>query len=119
MNSATYTLLNVRQDWLDKLGLTVPKTVDDVYKVAYAFTYNDPDGNGKNDTIGYSGKAPYGFEPIANAYDTALGNYIIVRDGKVTNTLSQPHMPFPGYPQGVWEFRFLPLEVVWGEDHPV
>lgn len=92
VNSATYTLLNVRQDWLDKLGLTVPKTVDDVYKVAYAFTYNDPDGNGKNDTIGYSGKAPYGFEPIANAYDTALGNYIIVRDGKVTNTLSQPHM---------------------------
>ena len=92
VNAMTYSLINVRKDWLDKLGLSVPKTVDDLFHVAHAFTYQDPDGNGKNDTIGFSGKFPYGFETIVNAYDTALGNYVIIRDGQVTNTLLQPHM---------------------------
>jgi putative aldouronate transport system substrate-binding protein len=41
-----------RKDWC-KLGLAVPKTLDDLYNVMVAFTKNDPDGNGKNDTYGY------------------------------------------------------------------
>ncbi|MDF2922328.1 MAG: ytcQ 2 [Paenibacillaceae bacterium] len=41
-----------RKDWLDALGLQQPKTVDDIYNVAKAFTLNDPDKNGKNDTFG-------------------------------------------------------------------
>ena len=43
-----------RQDWAEKLGVELPEnaTPDDVYNMLYAFTYNDPDGNGKNDTIG-------------------------------------------------------------------
>jgi putative aldouronate transport system substrate-binding protein len=42
----------IRQDWLDKLGLPVPKTLDDVRRVAEAFITRDPDGNGKDDTVG-------------------------------------------------------------------
>jgi len=42
----------IRKDWLAKLGLQVPKTVDDLYKVAAAFTNDDPDGNGVKDTYG-------------------------------------------------------------------
>ncbi|MGN8027437.1 extracellular solute-binding protein [Microbacterium sp. 22242] len=42
----------IRKDWLAKLGLSVPKTVDDLYKVADAFTNDDPDGNGVKDTYG-------------------------------------------------------------------
>lgn len=45
--------LLIRQDWLDNLGLSMPTTLDELYDVLYAFTYNDPDGNGKNDTYGY------------------------------------------------------------------
>lgn len=44
--------LLIRKDWLDNLGLEVPKTFDDVIKVAYAFANDDPDGNGVNDTFG-------------------------------------------------------------------
>lgn len=46
--------LSYRQDWADKLGVSLPEnaTPDDVYKMLYAFTYDDPDGNGKDDTIG-------------------------------------------------------------------
>lgn len=46
--------LSYRQDWAEKLGVELPEnaTPDDVYNMLYAFTYNDPDGNGVNDTIG-------------------------------------------------------------------
>jgi putative aldouronate transport system substrate-binding protein len=42
----------IRQDWLDKLGLAAPKTIDEFLTVAKAFTNDDPDGNGKKDTYG-------------------------------------------------------------------
>lgn len=44
--------LMLRKDWLDNLGLQEPKTVDDFYKVLQAFVKDDPDKNGKADTIG-------------------------------------------------------------------
>ncbi|PAK50632.1 extracellular solute-binding protein [Paenibacillus sp. 7541] len=43
-----------RQDWLDKLGLPVPETLAEYEQVIYAFTHEDPDGNGLNDTYGLS-----------------------------------------------------------------
>ncbi|MGO1413050.1 MAG: hypothetical protein ACTHVH_00710 [Microbacterium gubbeenense] len=49
---ARYGVL-VRQDWLDNLGLEVPHTIEDLSDVARAFTNDDPDGNGKNDTTGF------------------------------------------------------------------
>jgi putative aldouronate transport system substrate-binding protein len=43
----------IRKDWLDKLGLQVPKTTEDFLNVMKAFTFKDPDGDGKNDTYGW------------------------------------------------------------------
>lgn len=43
----------IRKDWLDKLGLEVPKTTGELMAVAKAFTEQDPDGNGKKDTYGF------------------------------------------------------------------
>lgn len=51
---ATRNMLAIRQDWLDNLGLEVPDTIEEFYEVAYAFAHDDPDGNGENDTIGFS-----------------------------------------------------------------
>ncbi len=45
--------LVIRQDWLDKLGLKAPKTLDEVLAVLKDFTFKDPDGNGKADTYGF------------------------------------------------------------------
>jgi putative aldouronate transport system substrate-binding protein len=42
----------IRKDWLDKLGLQDPKNLNDLKNIAKAFVERDPDGNGKNDTIG-------------------------------------------------------------------
>jgi putative aldouronate transport system substrate-binding protein len=45
-------VLWVRTDWLDKLGLPIPKTPEEFLTIADAFVNRDPDGNGKKDTYG-------------------------------------------------------------------
>lgn len=70
----------IRKDWLDKLGLDIPKTTDELFDVMYAFTYNDPDGNGKDDTYGFGAFVETGtsyeiypgrrFEPILGAFSS-------------------------------------------------
>lgn len=45
-------LMWVRQDWLDNLGLEAPETIGELEKVMEAFVNEDPDGNGKDDTLG-------------------------------------------------------------------
>lgn len=45
----------IRQDWLDRLGLARPKTMEEVYAALRQFAHKDPDGNGKNDTYGMTG----------------------------------------------------------------
>jgi putative aldouronate transport system substrate-binding protein len=42
----------IRKDWLQNLGLEIPKNTDEFYNVLKAFTNDDPDGNGKDDTYG-------------------------------------------------------------------
>ncbi|NLD88695.1 MAG: hypothetical protein GX633_10640, partial [Clostridiales bacterium] len=46
------TGLWVRQDWLGKVGLDLPKTIDDLEVVMDAFHNGDPDGDGVADTYG-------------------------------------------------------------------
>lgn len=48
VNPYTYVL---RKDWLDKLGLKEPGTIDDWYNVLKAFKTQDPNGNNKDDEI--------------------------------------------------------------------
>jgi ABC-type sugar transport system, periplasmic component len=70
--------LVIRKDWLDKLGLKVPTTLDELYAVAKAFTTKDPDGNGKDDTYGFG--AYYESSNLATAgfgrrFDYIMGAY--------------------------------------------
>lgn len=44
----------IRADWLEKLGLQPPATVDEFAEVARAFAKRDPDGNGRHDTYGFT-----------------------------------------------------------------
>ncbi|MFD0462567.1 hypothetical protein ACFQY9_12540 [Microvirga aerilata] len=41
----------IRYDWLDKLGLKAPQTVDELYTVLQAFRDKDPNGNGQKDEV--------------------------------------------------------------------
>ncbi len=53
-------LLWVRQDWLDKLGLEVPQTLEDIEKVALAFVEKKPGGNENTIGIALNPYAPDG-----------------------------------------------------------
>lgn len=44
----------LRSDWLENLGLEMPTTIDELHDILYAFTYDDPDQNGQDDTFGLS-----------------------------------------------------------------
>ncbi|OPX43380.1 lipoprotein LipO precursor [Ruminiclostridium hungatei] len=50
--NAIISMIWIRSDWLNNLNLQIPKTGEELFKVAEAFTFNDPDKNGKNDTYG-------------------------------------------------------------------
>ena len=43
----------VRRDWLERLGLEAPTTWEEARRVWQAFTHDDPDGNGEDDTYGF------------------------------------------------------------------
>lgn len=47
------TGLFIRQDWLKKLGLSEPTTIQELHDVLYAFRNQDPNGNGLKDEVPY------------------------------------------------------------------
>jgi putative aldouronate transport system substrate-binding protein len=65
--------LVIRKDWLDKLGLEVPTTPEELLAVAVAFTEQDPDGNGKNDTYGVGGFL--NGQGLGTRFDFIMGAY--------------------------------------------
>lgn len=65
--------LVIRKDWLDALGLEPPTTLAELYEVAVAFTEQDPDGNGQNDTYGFGGFI--NGQGIGNRFDFLFGGY--------------------------------------------
>jgi putative aldouronate transport system substrate-binding protein len=68
-------------DWLEKLGLPVPETFDDYYNVLRAFTFDDPDGNGKDDTWGLTiGYTLYDLAGLFGAYGLQRG-IVVKADG--------------------------------------
>jgi putative aldouronate transport system substrate-binding protein len=50
----TFKVWMVREDWLQKLNLSTPETLDDWYSMLKAFKEKDPNGNGKQDEIPYT-----------------------------------------------------------------
>src|SRR5690606_24441558 len=82
----------MRKDWLDNLGLEVPQTTDEFYEVLKAFTYNDPDQNGKDDTIGMvNAKYVHDLLPLFYAFGA---DYFFKEDenGQIYDGFTQPEM---------------------------
>lgn len=82
----------IRADWLKKLGIEEPKTMQDVLAIAEAFTTRDPDGNGKNDTYGFpmhKDTLTYGgFATYFNGFHAYPGIWIKNAEGKLVNGLT-------------------------------
>ncbi|MBJ9987038.1 MULTISPECIES: extracellular solute-binding protein [Paenibacillus] len=70
---------SIRKDWLDKLGLQMPTTIDEWHEVLKAFKEKDPNGNGKADEIPlYFTKDDIGTDaPFLGAWGINYGFYQI------------------------------------------
>ena len=105
--------LIIRKDWLANVGMEVPTTLDELYEVMKAFTFNDPDGNGQNDTYGFvgTGSNTAYYENIFAAYGIPMGRMILLEDGTVTT-----YMNHENYLKAVEYFRRLYQEGIMDPD---
>lgn len=93
------SLVWLRKDWMDKLGLKEPKTIDDVIEIVRAFIEKDPGGNGPGNTIGLvcdeelTGDTGYSYEYQLDMIFASYGAYPkqwIERDGEIVYGSVQP-----------------------------
>ncbi|MEK3834695.1 hypothetical protein [Paenibacillus sp. FSL R7-0128] len=62
----------IRQDWLDKLNLKAPTTVEELEQVMDAFANQDPDGNGQKDSVALA----FGMKDKVSGYVIGDGSWI-------------------------------------------
>lgn len=74
-------MITLRQDWLDKLGLETPKTLDDIYNTMVALRDGDPVGDGSK-PLGLGTAGAYDIQPFMSSAGVKPG-YVDV-DGKRT-----------------------------------
>jgi ABC-type glycerol-3-phosphate transport system substrate-binding protein len=85
VNNVDYWGYMVNNEWLAKLNLRAPTTLDEFRAVAKAFTFNDPDGNGKNDTFGYTTQDDIWFlhtDFLKTVWNLSVHNGVPDLDGK-------------------------------------
>ncbi len=77
-----YTTYMIRKDWLDNLGLSMPTTLEEFEEVCRAFTEDDPDKNGENDTFALCLQANEyaNVLPLAYAFNTSLPSSAVGRN---------------------------------------
>lgn len=92
----------IRDDWMENTNSEPPQTVDEMVELARKFTFEDPDGNGQDDTYGFG----LAGSVVQSNYGTLLGltgaygipgygnTGIFFRgdDGKMTFSYIQPAM---------------------------
>lgn len=97
----THDVLWIRKDWLDKLGLEEPKTLEDIKNIAREFIEKDPGGNGAGNTIGIAVNATQpvggcgnygGLEPIFNMLGVYPRQWMEDENGQVYYGSTVPEM---------------------------
>ncbi|MDR1470791.1 MAG: extracellular solute-binding protein [Spirochaetaceae bacterium] len=101
MNTANRNMF-IRKDWLDKLGLPVPKTTEEFYRALLAFKEKDPGAVGRQAVIpfGMGNNLAYEVQPICYAF---IDPNLSMKERWV-NVAIDRHFLLPGYKEGV---RFM------------
>jgi putative aldouronate transport system substrate-binding protein len=87
--------------WLNKLGLKMPGTTEELYSVLKAFKEKDPNGNGKADEIPWSGYA------LTQVTDTLKGAWGLGNRGR-----KHPNVDVD---ESTGKLRFLPITTQYKE----
>ena len=115
----SYNVLWIRGDWLTKLGLPMPKTVDDIKTVALAFKENKLGGENTTGIV-VDPKLVYGnsgsflsFSTVANSQGAYPGSWIYDANGGAVYGSVQPEMKdalavaLDWYQSGVMDPQFM------------
>jgi putative aldouronate transport system substrate-binding protein len=125
LNTAYPTVLVWRTDWLENVGINkIPETLDEFTEALTRFTFDDPDGNGRDDTYGMSDSSmgPFfgAFGPIPMyRYSNRSGQRLhwSLRDGKPVLNVILPEMKDAlAYLQGLYEDGIIDPEFVTSEN---
>ncbi|GHT65560.1 hypothetical protein FACS1894110_07740 [Spirochaetia bacterium] len=102
MNTARINTF-IRKDWLDKLGLPLPKTTDEFYQALKAFKEKDPGNVGKDRVIGMTSSGKGARWNFGNLVDSFIDPNLSIKDEWVNTVVDRSYL-LPGYKDGV---RFL------------
>lgn len=93
-------LLWLRRDWMEKLGLSEPESVQDVVEIVRTFVREDPGSNGAGNTVGLvchsdlTGENGYNYEfqldPLFSAFGAFPKQWIQKEDGSAAYGSVQP-----------------------------
>ena len=84
----------VRQDWLEKFGMSEPETMEEYVEYLLACVNDDPDGNGEKDTYGFGGDSgdwKY-MSPFLYAYQADVMHFVKNDDGTIVHGSTQPQV---------------------------
>lgn len=120
-NPTTKNGIVVRKDWMENVGIKEIKTTDDLLNAMRAFTKNDPDKNGKADTLGMvleeeSLSLNRGYGKLMPYIQVLFGTSNIwgIKDGKII-----PSWTEPGYIDAMNFFKKAYDEGLINKDFPV
>lgn len=101
----------IRTDWLNKLGLQQPKTMDELVNVLTQFRDKDLDNNGKNDTIPLTLSAVLKDQDMFAAYFNTR-NQIYMKDGKALLPFLTPeYKEYMDFMKKLYSERLIDLEM--------
>jgi putative aldouronate transport system substrate-binding protein len=105
----------IREDWLEKLRRHKPETIDELYEVMRAFTYEDPDGNGIDDTIGIADRN----DLIFGIFKTLSSYFGTPNNWRLTGKRLVPEFETPEYLETMNFMRKLYEEKIMNQDFAV
>ncbi len=106
--------VTIRKDWLDNLGLDMPETIDEFYEVMKAFTYDDPNQSGEDDTVGLVVSEYEGPWDTMQTWFGVPNEWGVDEDGTL-----YPHFEAPEYREALDFFKKLYDEGLVNEDFAV
>jgi len=107
----------IRKDWLDKLGMPVPKDMGQFYQALRQFRDKDPGNVGKNRVVplGVNNDVRWGLSDFINHF---IDPKISDRDRWV-NSIADRYITMPGYKRGVQEMNKWYNEGLIYKDFPL
>ncbi|MCK5128692.1 MAG: hypothetical protein KAQ68_02480 [Clostridiales bacterium] len=82
--------LGIRQDWLINVGITkTPETLEEYEAAMKAFSMDDPDGNGENDTYGLTGYINTTNDDILESFTFVFGAFGVTPNTFIANDAGQ------------------------------